>query len=651
MPRPNAVQAKFLVMVAMLVATVAIARARADDAAPLEPSISESDREHWSFRPLCDPLVPEVQDQTWTRNAIDRFIFAKLEKKGLKPSPPADRTTLIRRVTLDLIGLPPTPEEVDAFVADESPDAYERLLDRLLASPQYGERWALHWLDLARYAETDGFEHDLVRPTAWKYRDWVIQALNADLPYDEFVRQQIAGDVLYPGDASAATATGFGLCGPDMPDINRAEERRHMVLNDISATVGSVFLGLQIGCAECHDHKFDPISQADFYRLRACFEPALQFKQPEDDRVLHEPGDAEKTSSFLYARGDFRRPTLPLEPGFPRIANPWDDSPQASSAEPSSPRAALARWLTRPDHPLTTRVIVNRLWQHHFGEGLSSTPSDFGVMGEEPTHPELLDWLASEFSRQGWRLKRMHKLMLSTATYRQVSYLHPTAEGDQPAATMEAWALGLTSDPSNRLLWHMRRQRLEGEAIRDCMLASSERLSTRAGGLGVMPPLPEELVSTLLKDHWKPSPDEEDHRRRSIYVFARRNLRYPLFEVFDRPDAAASCPRRARATIAPQSLLLLNSEFSMHCATDLAHYILEHAGSEPSACVELVYRRVLGRAPTDDEQSCAEAFLTEGVERQLSQNGAGTDAEERVRTALSQLCLALFNLNEFVYVD
>ncbi len=619
-----------------IVASLAL-RARADDAATQEQAISDGDREHWAFQPLSDPTPPAVQHENWSSNAIDRFILAKLEKKGLIPTPAADRVTLIRRVTLDLIGVPPTPEEVDAFLADERPDAYEQLVDRLLASPHYGERWAQHWLDLARYAETDGFEHDVSRPTAWKYRDWVIQALNADLPYDEFVRQQIAGDVLQPDDDTAAIATGFALCGPDMPDINRQEERRHMVLNDIAGTVGSVFLGLQIGCAECHDHKFDPISQADFYRLRACFEPALHFRKPDVDRELRERNAADRAPSFLYARGDFRRPTQELQPGFPRIANAWGDAP---TEEDPSPRAALARWLTRPDHPLTTRVIVNRLWQHHFGEGLVATPSDFGVMGEAPTHPELLDWLARELSRQGWSLKRLHKLILSSATYRQASH---ASEGD-----FAIWEQDLKRDPENRLLWHMRRQRLEGEAIRDCMLAAADRLSPRTGGPGVMPPLPAELVSTLLRDHWTPSPDEEDHRRRSVYLFARRNLRYPLFEAFDRPEAATSCPRRTRSTIAPQSLLLLNSEFSLQCAQDLTRFVQARVGDKPDACVELLYLRLLGRMPSTAEQAHAEAFLYASVERQRISESAGQD---QLSKSLTLLALAMFNLNEFVYVD
>jgi hypothetical protein len=651
-----------LFVIALLAAAFLAPRVRADEAASSEPPLSPEDRNHWSFRPLSHPAPPEVRQADWPRNAIDRFILAGLEAAGIGPSPPANRVTLIRRVTLDLTGLPPEPEAVEAFVSDDRPDAYERLLDRLLASPAHGERWAQHWLDLARFAETDGFEHDHVRPTAWKYRDWVIQALNADLPYDEFVRLQIAGDLLRPGDEQAAVATGFVLAGPDMPDINLEEERRQMVLADIAATVGSVFLGLQTGCAQCHDHKFDPISQADFYRLQAFFAPAVHFEKQDHEavRALREAAADDRPECHLLERGDFRRPGPRVEPAYPRIANPWDDRPAGSDEGRPPPRVELARWLTRPDHPLATRVIVNRLWQHHFGAPLVGTPSDFGIMGDLPTHPELLDWLAAELPRQGWSLKRMHRLLLSSATYRQASRLSDASDSDDlQRAAREAWERAAQKDPENRLLWRARRQRLEGEAIRDCLLAVAGQLSPRAGGPGVRPPLPAELVGTLLRDQWNPSPDEVDHRRRSVYLFARRNLRYPLFEVFDRPDTNASCPRRARSTIAPQALTLLNSGFSWSCARDLAALVQERAGSDPAACVDLAYRRALGRPPSAAEQQRARRFLAEQADRRRATPGAQAALSEEPRAgedplavkALALLCLGLVNTNEFVYVD
>jgi hypothetical protein len=588
-----------------------------------------------------------------------------LEASGLAPSPPADRVTLIRRVTFDLTGLPPTPEDVDRFLADDQPGAYERLVDRLLASPEYGERWAQHWLDLARFAESDGFEHDHVRPDAWKYRDWVIRALNDDMPYDEFVRQQIAGDLLYPGDEAAAVATGFALAGPDMTDINLVAERRHMILGDIAATVGSVFLGLQMGCAECHDHKYDPVSQADFYRLRAYFEDGLHVEhyKPLEHRVLHEPADAEPRETFLYVRGDFRRPGPRVEPDVPRIA-PIDGEHSGQS------RVALANWLTRPDNGLATRVIVNRLWQHHFGHGLVRTPSDFGRMGEPPSHPELLDWLATELPRRGWSLKSMHRLICTSATYRMRSadrmrsaefgMRNEEQQTDNSELRTPNSELETIPHPDNRLLWRANRRRLSGEEIRDAMLAAADRLSPRTGGQGVMPPLPDELLVTLLKDQWKTSEDEEDHRRRSIYLFVRRNLRYPLFDVFDRPDTNASCPRRAESTIAPQALVLLNSEFSFACARDLAAYVLRYAGDDVTAQVDLAYRRTLGRRPMPGELSRAQEFLAarpgespRDMPEAETPTSASTspNADRHDAHALMYLCLALFNLNEFIYID
>ncbi|HVX64858.1 MAG TPA: DUF1549 and DUF1553 domain-containing protein [Pirellulales bacterium] len=639
------------------------------------------------------------------RTPIDSFILAGLEHENLAPQPPADRATLLRRATIDLTGLPPDPADINAFLADRSPDAWERVIDRLLASPAYGERWAQHWLDLARFAESDGFEFDKVRPDAWRYRDWVIEALNADLPYDEFVQLQIAGDELLPGDRQAAAATGFLLAGPDMPDINSQDERRHNLLNEMTAAVGSVFLGLQIGCAQCHDHKYDPISQFDFYRLRAVFETAEYFQPQPLGRVMHESASPVSTSR-LMVRGDFRRPGPKVSPGFPRIANPWNDSVAPPAEEDSSGRrAALARFLTRADHPLATRVIVNRLWQHHFGRGLVTTPSDLGVMGSWPAQPPLLDWLATELPRQGWSLKRMHRLLVTSTVYQQSSrpdflsvssrsgtressdnkFLFPgerlgegasaqPGEGpsaqpdppnnhESPSASLSRrnWTTASAADPDNQHWWRMNRRRLDGETIRDLMLAASDNLSPRRGGPGVMPPLPDEVAATLLKGQWKISLDEEDHRRRSIYLMARRNLRYPLFEAFDRPDALLSCPQRDRSTTAPQALILLNSDFALQQARRLAGYLYARAGNDQDAQITLCYLRVLSRSPTAKELADAREFLTAGAQRLQAENRSpdelalpeprSADADFCQSAALVQFCLAMFNANEFVYVD
>ena len=595
-----------------------------------ESKITENDREHWSFRPLKRPSLPKVSQPG--RNPIDRFIRARLEKAGLHSLPDANRTTLIRRLSFSLTGLPPTPEQVQAFLNDASPDAYEKLVDRLLNGPAHGQRWAQHWLDLARFAETDGFEHDLVRKEAWRYRDWVIQALNRDLPYDKFVQLQIAGDEIQPDDNGTHVATGFLMSGPDMPDINLATERRHVLLNEMTSTVGSVFLGLTLECTQCHDHKFDPISQADFYRFRALFVNAL----PKLQRFRQHPMTIREASSqapkaHLMVRGDFRRPGPVVPPAFPRIASSEQVAvPKPSKNSKSSQRRqALAQWLTQPEHPLTARVIVNRVWMHHFGRGLSSTPSDFGTMGEEPTHPELLDWLATELIRMDWSLKKLHRLIVTSTTYRRASY----------PVTPEM----KKQDPNNKLWARRDRIRLDGEAIRDALLVAAGQLSSQRGGPGVMPPLPKELVETLLKNQWKASPNPEHHRRRSIYVFARRNLRFPIFEAFDRPDGNASCSRRSTSTTAPQALMLLNSKFTREMANVLAASVSE-ASTLRRERIRLCYRRILSRSPSSFEIKTAEAFLQ-------AQTGKIRETRHAEKLALADFCLALLNLNEFVYVD
>lgn len=592
-----------------------------------EPPITETDRQHWSFQTVARPRLPDgAAAQEWSRNGIDRFTWAKRQDKQASPSAEAGRETLLRRLSFDLIGLPPTPDEIDAFLSDLLPDAYERLTDRLLASPAYGERWGQHWLDLARFAETDGYEHDLVRKEAWRYRDWVVGALNADLPYDEFVRQQVAGDEgnadlrlqiaeRNPKDPILQSAiknlqsipTMFCLSGPDMPDINSQEQRKHELLNEVTGTFGSVFLGLQIGCAQCHDHKYDPLSQADFYRLRAFFEPAVSLQKDVSVIALHND-EKFKGPTRLWIRGDWQRPGMELQPAFVRVLLPekyqWADAPR-------SPRTELARWLTSQDHPLTSRVMVNRLWQHHFGKGIVESPSDFGLMGSPPSHPELLDWLANELMTTGWSLKKLHREIVCSATYRQAS---------------------------------RKPRRLEGEAIRDAMLAASGQLDFHRGGPGVMPPLPEELTKTLLPNQWKASENPADAARRSIYIFARRNLRYPLFEAFDRPDPNASCPLRGRSTTAPQSLLLFNSEFSLSCAKHLATEVGREEPRDDSARIAAACRRVWGRAPTEQEHKTLVDFVARQGELLRREGTSG-------HAALVDLCLALFNSNEFLYLD
>ena len=599
------------------------------DHAYTEPPITESDRDHWSLKPRLPIEVPTTPFETWYQNPIDAFIAARLEIHGLTPQPAADHRTLIRRVTLDLTGIPPTPAEVAAFIADKSPTAYTSLVDRLLASPAYGEHAAQYWLDLARFAETDGFEHDNVRPNAWRYRDWVIDALNADMPYDQFIRLQIAGDLLEPNNETAAIATQFCVSGPDMPDINSQDERRHTLLNEMTSTVGEVILGLQIGCAQCHDHKYDPISQADFYRLRAIFEPAISLKKNASVTGLNEQ-TSYKLTSHVMIRGDFRRPGIEVAPNGLRVLESeslhFESSPQKNS---DGRRIALADWLAHPNNPLTARVIVNRIWQQHFGKGLSESPSDFGVMGLEPSNPQLLDWLANWFVENRWSLKQLHRLILKSSTYRQCSRLADHAG----TKDKQAWNLALEKDADFRWLSRFPRQRLSGEVIRDAMLSAAGTLNRKAGGAGVRPPLPAELRSTLLKDQWNVTEDTSEHNRRSIYVFARRNLRFPIFEAFDRPAANQSCSRRNVSTTAPQALHLLNSEFSLRMARLIADRIRQDHDAIDQQIAE-AFELVLNRGPVIDELNDARRFVANSGDE-----------------AMTQLCLALQNSNEFVFVD
>ena len=615
-----------------------------------EPEVSEFDRQHWSFQQLQRPPVPSVPSAVTLYNAIDRFVLAQLlDKTGLDLAKHAPRVKLIRRAYYDLLGLPPSPADVSRFLSDRRPDAYERLIDRLLASPDYGARWAQFWLDLARFAETDGFEHDKVRDQAWRYRDWVIEALNADMPYDQFVQWQIAGDVLAPNDSRAKVATAFCLSGPDMPDINLQEERKHVLLNEMASTVGSTFLGLQVGCAQCHDHMYDPVSQADFYRLRAFFRSGVHVERNKSVGLLREDTKAVSQPARLMIRGDFRRPGPVVEPAFLRVL-----ATNAGSDRPLS-RSDLAIWLTRKDHPLTARVMANRLWQFHFGRGLSDTPSDFGVMGSEPSHPKLLDWLATELVAGGWQLKRLHRLILTSATYRQI--------GEQPPSEMEQkrWNQAIGSDADNIWLSRFPRRRLEAEVIRDAMYAVSDTLNDEMRGPGVRPPLPRELLSTLLRNQWNPTPEKADHYRRSVYIFARRNLRFPMLAMFDRPSANNSCACRQTSTTSPQSLLMLNSAATLDAAQRLAGIVFREVGSDSKHQVRRAIIRAFGRESTHEEERVLLKFLnqqTATIERSgqspraLPIPAPATDDVSADRAAaLTDLCLALLNSNEFVYLD
>ena len=585
----------------------------------VEERITASDREHWSFAPLKRPDLPEVQDSAWCSSPVDYFVLAQLEEHRLSPSPvsPADR--LLRRLSFDLLGLPPNTQEAKRFVqaSSKSEEVYAQKVDQFLNDPAFGERWAQFWLDLARFAETDGFEHDKVRKGVWRYRDWVVDSLNRSLPYRDFVQLQLAGDLL---TENHAVATAFCTAGPDMPDINEQDLRRFDKLNEITGTVGSALLGLQMQCAQCHDHKYDPISQADFYRLRAVFSSSLPVMK-RDKHVIELSEQADTPQPRLHFRGELGKPGPVVEAGFPRILV---DPELPARCLTNQPRIEFANWLFSSDNPITARVIANRVWQHHFSRSLPENPSDFGIIAGEPTHPKLLDWLACELMDSNWDMKHLHRTILLSSTYRQAGVAMQSKSESKEISTLRSELYGVFPQ-----------RRLEGEAIRDAMLACSGLLARQVGGESVMPSLPPEMTSTLLRGQWKASSRDEDHYRRSIYIFARRNLRYPMFDVFDRPDAGASCARRAKSTTALQSLQMMNSPFTFTCAEAMCK-LLAHEGRSADAVVSDMFWSCYGRAPSSSETRLLADYIR-----------SSSNTEEGVLECV----VAVFNSNEFLYID
>jgi len=625
-----------------------------------------AERRYWAFQPRGNPAVPQA-----ARNPIDAFLLVQLEKAGLKPALPASRQTLIRRVYFDLTGLPPSPEEVAQFVADRSADAWPKLIDRLLESPAYAERQAQHWLDVVRFAESDGFEYDTHRSDAWRYRDYVIRSIRADKPYDQFLREQLAGDEIDSNSQEMQVAAGFHRLGPLRKNAGNqdAAYNRNEILVEMTNVIGSAFLGVTLGCARCHDHKFDPIRQTDYYRMQAFFAStqhkdipltsderqaewkkqttaiqeqvkALQekLKETPDVKALEKQIEAKQgelppplpvlqtveddAAKFVpvhvLARGDAGRPgdrvsMRPLGILLPDGAPEWDD-------KQPSPRLALAKWITDPANPLAARVMVNRIWQQHFGAGIVATPNDFGRMGARPSHPELLDWLANRFVEGGYRMKPLHRLILTSSAYQQ-DYL---AEAPEAAKN---------DDPDDRLLWRFPRRRLSAEELRDAMLAVSGRLNRQEGGPSVIVPIDAALIPLIYNPkQWVVNPDPRQFDRRSIYLFHKRNMRLPFLEVFDEPDSLLSCARRDESTHAPQGLELLNGDFSNSMARALAARVLQEAGSQPARQVDRAYQLALGRTPNPAERKAALRYLADGG-------------------PLSEVALALFLVNDFLYVN
>ena len=744
------------------------AEADGEAVAVAEEIPSGEEKTWWAFVSPVRRQSPQVSNADWANNPIDAFVYERLEKEGIEPAPPADKRTLIRRAYLDLHGIPPTAAQVDRFLADKSPDAFEKVVDDLLASPRYGERWGRHWLDAVRYADSSGYEHDYDYPHAWRYRDYVIRSLNDDKPYDRFVMEQLAGDELPDWNDDSLIATGFYRIGARI--LFREKDNpgyRYEYLDDMITTTGRALLGLSVNCARCHDHKFDPIQQLDYYRMMAVFFPHIRYDfplappdmvaahaaktaevetkvaplrrrireieepyreaawqrklssfpqdiqtavdTPEEERT---PGQALLAAQVLTLRGGLARdqmskehraeikrlekdiaqleeqlpPDLPkamgirdgdyrsapdglgdqvqpgkgeretytnvgpwvpdsqndyrppiahflpnanyrdkgdrVEPGLLSVlARPGDYEPvpPENGRVSTGRRLALARWMVSEDNPLTARVAANRVWQHHFGTGIVYTAANFGKMGELPTHPELLDWLATELVREDWSLKALHRTIMRSRTYRMAS----TYGSDK----------ALEVDPDSRLLWRYPKWRLEAEAIRDSILFAAGSLNLEVGGEPFFPPIPQSVRDSFLKGKWEMTEEGPEVWRRSVYTYWKRGLRYPMFEVLDQPNMNISCESRTTTTVPTQALTLLNNEFVLLQARRFADRVLEEAGIDapPRNQIEKAYEIALNRPPSEHEMAANLKFLSE--------------------RSLTDLCDVVLNLNEFVYVE
>ncbi len=682
--------------------------------------ITEADRNWWAFQPLSKPGVPRNPADLWSRNAIDRFVFERLNAEDMSPAPEADKSVLVRRLYFDLVGMPPTPEEVDAYINDPSPYAWEMLIDTLLDDPRYGEHWARFWLDLVRYAESDGWNKDSYRPNIWRYRDYVIDAMNEDVPYSEFVRQQLAGDEIESDDPENLIATGYLRLG--IYEYNQRDAASHWddIMNEITDVTGNVFFGLSMACSRCHDHKFDPLMQKDYFSLRAFFEPLIWrddipgatteeklawdsqqtqweeattsiraeldalvgpvhekkwaltadkfpleiqdcFSKPKSERSSWEHQMAYLVARQFYEEGggplsgmskedkakmeeinkrlatfDSMKPaplpevmsvadfdgalsptTIPSDPSATPIApqflavlasNPVSMTPKLPErADSSGRRTALAKWIGREDNPLTTRVIVNRIWQQHFGEGIVPSASDFGHLGQPPTHPELLDYLTTNFVEDGWHFKALHKSILMSATWRQ-SVHHPDADAY------------LVKDPAEHLLWRQHVHRLKAEQLRDAMLAVSGELDVKIGG---------------------PSVDSKTPRR-ALYVKIMRNSPDALLHAFDVANGLTSVSQRTSTTTPTQALLMINGDYVLERAIKLGGRMRNSGESTCAGALTHGFRLAWGRNPTDEELQRALVFI--GV------NGE-TNPSKMISERLIDFSHVLLNSNEFIYVD
>lgn len=741
------------------VAIVWIAQSlHAEDAKPAKPA-----EKYWAYRPVVRPAVPEVQHKNHVSTPIDAFLLSRLEAKGLEFSPEASREELLRRAKFDLHGLPPTPEEREQFLADTEPRAFERLLDRLLESPLYGERWGRVWLDVVRFADSAGYNADPVRPLAYKYRDYVIRSFNRDTPYNRFIQEQLAGDELFPDSPDALIATGFNRLPPDESNASNILLARQDQLNDLTTAVGAIFLGQSLGCAQCHDHKFDDILQTDFYRIQAffagmtpveelpvgspdqiaayeqklqawlaetaaprnelqtieqqailkfgqekrmkfppevlaaldtpihartalqqqyCFfaERQMGYTEKEFEKVLSKEQKQRRTDlkkelkkfeaskpkppqvlevtatidgpetpkTYLLAGGSYDKHLDELQPGFLSAINGATDA-TISPPRPGTTgrRTALANWLIDPANPLPARVLVNHLWQGHFGRGIAENANDFGVQSPAPSHPELLDWLAAEFVSQDWSIKAMHRLIMTSHVYRQAA-----DHSENSSLARE------TADPGNRLYSHFDRTRIDAESLRDALLSVSGLLNLRMGGPGVRPELP----SSMKGRDWDVSKSLTERRRRSIYILAKRNLPYPFLQTFDLPDTFESCARRQVTTTGPQALTLLNSDTVLSYAQAFAGRLLfDNPSADSGTLVRRAYLLAFSREPRAEELTAADQFLNQQAEVIVPRQAANEELllpqpfpkfQDPARgAALVDFCHALFNSNEFLYVD
>ncbi|HVW00002.1 MAG TPA: PSD1 and planctomycete cytochrome C domain-containing protein [Planctomycetaceae bacterium] len=663
----------------------------------------------WSFQPPSNPAPPDVQRGDWSKSPLDRFILAELEAHGLHPAPPADKRTLLRRATFDLTGLPPTPEEVAAFLADDTPEAFARVVERLLESPHYGERWGRHWLDVVRYSDSNGLDENVAHGNAWRYRDYVVQAFNRDKPYDRFLIEQLAGDLL-PAENTAQRheqliATGYLALGPKvLAEVDEKKMEMDIVDEQID-TFGKSILGLTLGCARCHDHKFDPIGTDDYYALAGIFkstrtmenftkvakwwendiasaeelgqkarhaeriaqqktmidhavqqaneklkaaapggelpqdaeakypeETKTELKRLRDELAMLEKNapvmssamgvtESKPTDVAIHVRGSHLTLGRVVPRGFPQVLTS-NDAPITGD---HSGRLELAQWLVRREHPLTSRVMVNRLWRWHFGRGLCGSTDNFGRLGDQPSHPALLDWLAQRFVDEGWSIKQMHRIMMLSSTYQMSSFL------DSKCAEL---------DPDNRWHWRAEIRRLEAEEIRDALLAVSGTLDPAMGG-----PVLHVANRGYLFDHTSKDLTKYDSRRRSLYLPVIRNNLYDVFQLFDAPDASVLNGDRASTTVAPQALFMLNSDLMAQACEALADGLLASPG-DTAQRVDRLYLAAYGRPATPEEINRLQVLLT----RFTQAADANKDETQRSRQAWSWLAQVVLAANEFVYL-